>query len=113
MRSLLWVIVSICLATFVVETAFAYVSTAKRLLESGVKLPFDMRCTAYFWLIIGLPADFVFNVLRGSIIFRERPHELLFTSRVKRHLRSGPGWRRDKAYLWAEILNAIDPNHVH
>lgn len=109
MITLIFVVIA---ATFVVETAFMQVSSAQRAVDAGVKLPLDVRCVTYFWLVIGVCADIVFNLTRGSLIFRELPHELLFTDRVKRHARKSDGWRKGKADEWAAFLNAVDPGHV-
>lgn len=117
-----WTFVALVLTTFVVETAFMQVSSAKRALAMGVYVPWDVKAVSYCWLAVGLPADAVFNLTRGSIIFREWPHftwqqvwritlpipELLFTSRVKRHWRTSTGWRYDTADKWAGFLNAVD-----
>lgn len=106
----LWLLAVAALSTFCVETAFVYSMTVKRLLRT-VDVPLEMKLVAYFWLAVGLPADFLFNVTRGTVIFREFPRELLFSHRVQRHMRSS-GWRLGRAIYWATILNAIDENHI-
>lgn len=108
-----WLIVTLVLATFVVETAFVYCATCKRLLEMGL-LPRDMLAAAYVWLVLGGLADVVFNLIRGTIEFREWPRwgEWTFSARVKRHVRTADDWRRIKADRWARLLNAIDPGHI-
>jgi hypothetical protein len=45
-------------------------------------------------------------------MFRELPHEMLFTSRVKRHARESTGWRHEKALKWMAFLNVVDPGHI-
>ena len=107
---IVWLIVVIALSTFAVETAFVYVSIAKKILRL-YKIPLDLKCIAYFWLIVGYPADIVFNWTRGTIMFLEFPRELLFTSRIQR-LIYDKGWRGEKAQEWAEIMNEVDPGHV-
>lgn len=110
-----WLLISILAATFVVITAFMQVSSAKRAIEMGVKLPLEVRAVSYFWLAVGIVADVAYNLTRGTIIFRELPRELLFTSRVKRHCRdsaSKSAWRYKKACDWRDFLNAVDPWHV-
>ena len=44
----MWLIVAALAATFVVETAFVYVSTCKRLMAEGL-LPADMKLVAYIY----------------------------------------------------------------
>ena len=116
---ILGVLIVTCFVTFVVETAFVYALTVKHLLKLKVKLPLEMKAIAYFWLIIGYPSDILFNVFRGTVMFRELPHEGLFTHRVQRHidknhllLPENRNWRYDKALEWALVLNAIDPDHI-
>lgn len=62
--------------------------------------------------VIGLVLDALFNLTFGTVMFRERPHELLFSSRVQRHVRSGSGKRFGLAMFWARVLNAFDPDHI-
>lgn len=107
-----WVLFSIAAATFVVETAFMQYASARRVMALGVAMPLDVRLVCYFWLVVGVPADVAFNLTRGTIMFRELPHELLFTSRVKRHVRESSGRDYERARLWADFLNAADPGHI-
>lgn len=110
---ILWVLVVAALSTFIVETAFIYVSQAKKLLDGGVDVPLDIKLIAYFWLAVGYPADVLFNWTRGTIMFRELPKEFLFTERVQRHVSVlGTHHQQRKAIGWAQILNRIDPGHV-
>ena len=114
MITVAWFLVTVALASFAVETAFMQLASAKRALKL-VRLPLDMRCVLYFWLLVGYPADIAFNLTRGTIIFRELPRELLFTDRVKRHCQdsaSNSEWRYKKACAWRDVLNAIDPGHA-
>lgn len=102
-------------AAFVVITGFVFVSTVKRVLEAAVWCPWYVKLVAWLWLFVGVIADAAFNAFWGTIIFRERPRELLFTARVKRHCRESAGrseWRYKKACDWRDFLNAVDPEHV-
>lgn len=112
---LLWVLVTAALATFVVETGFVYVATAKRLLELPGGIPLDIKLIAYIWLAVGYPADIVFNWTRGWFMFRRIPREALFSSTVQWIVdhRSEVTLRQwQKAHEWAVILNEIDPGHI-
>lgn len=62
--------------------------------------------------IIGFALDIAFNVLFGTLMFREIPKELLFSSRVQRHVRNGQTKRLGLAMFWAKQLNAFDPDHI-
>ena len=111
MNVFLWSVVGILASTFVVETAFVHLATAKRMLESNT-LPRHMKLVAYVWLPIGYLADVIFNVVAGTFTFRELPRELLFSSRVKRLARGRDGWRRERALRWMATLNDVDPDHI-
>lgn len=95
---------------FAVHWAFVAVMHAKAMRERG-----DLRT---YWLVmllplaaVGLVLDCAFNLTFGTLMFRELPRELLFTSRCKRHFR-GDGRRKRLAGWWARQLNTFDPGHV-
>lgn len=84
---------------------------AKQMWEQG-------RLTT-FWAIHYVPGivvfvvlDCAFNVVFGSIIFRERPREWLFTHRVQRHVDESGGYQLHVAVRWGRRLNAVDANHI-
>lgn len=67
-------------------------------------------------LVLFIPADVLFNLLYGSIIFKEMPHwpeEWLFSSRVKRHFQNLIGdsspEQHQAAIKWHDRLRAADP----
>lgn len=98
---------------FLVITAFVFVFSVERLLKSDAWCPWYVQVVALVWLVLGLIADIAFNWTLGTLIFRELPHELVFTERVRRHFRRTDGnWRQRKAAHWAEFLNAIDAGHI-
>lgn len=108
-----WLLVAVALITFAVESGFMVIATAKRMRDAKVTLPRDIKYTAYFWLAIGYPADVLFNVTRGTVMFRELPRELLFSSRVQRHVKAREhDFRYHKALFWAKVLNAADDGHI-
>lgn len=59
------------------------------------------------WLVVGLALDVVFNVIYGTIVFRELPRELLFTSRCQRHLKKSSG-RKLRVATW-HCIRLLDP----
>ena len=88
---------------------FLALAKAVELNDSGVELhDWYIRYPAYVFLATGVLADVLFNVIFGSIIFREIPKEFLFTNRVKRHLKE----KSVVAQEWADRLNKIYPGHV-
>jgi hypothetical protein len=101
----------------------------------------DAKVLNKYWTGIGytlvpifLFIDFLFNVIWGSIIFKELPkipplvkwdeRELLFTDRCKRHFRAVQYYpnrlhtertmKRYRAALrWKDRLNVVDPGHIY
>ena len=63
-------------------------------------------------VVVVLLLDVTFNLIFGTLFFREIPREWLFTNRVKRHIKESRGRELSTAMYWAGILNAIDPRHV-
>lgn len=61
----------------------------------------------YVLYIIGLVLDTLFNVICGSLYYRERPKEFLFTTRCNRHLTKGTGVQLARAQFACE--NLLDP----
>lgn len=84
------------------------------------KAVFERQGLSLYWkvhilplAVVGLGLDLLFNVVFGTLMFRELPHELLFSSRVQRHVRRQPAdWRRDLAMFWARALNTFDADHI-
>jgi hypothetical protein len=62
--------------------------------------------------LLGLLLDAAFNLTFGVLMFRELPHELLFSSRVQRHVSVGHGQRFGLAMFWARQLNTFDQDHI-
>lgn len=75
------------------------------------------KLTTYLWVmlapaaLLGLVLDVAFNVIFGTIVFRELPREWLFTSRCRRHIQ-GAGSRQRMARWWAKQLNPFDQGHI-
>ena len=104
-----WLVVSTALSVFVVCTAFPAVMLLHRALVAGVWVPAEAKATGYVLLVLGVPADIGYNLIIGTLRFRELPRELMFSSRVQRHIDESDGWRLEQAIEWAEFLNFCDP----
>ena len=96
---------------FVLLWGFVLAMHVKHLRDSGTAL-------SWFWFVNLLPIvavavllDFSFNMVAGTIMYLELPHELMFTSRCKRHV-SDEGWRGSVARWWQRQLNQISKGHV-
>lgn len=83
--------------------------TIKRLKEHRDMLDWTIKVPVYCALVLGVLADVVFNLLWGTVIFRELPREFLFTTRLKRQWRENENPRAER---WVNIVNLIDPGHV-
>ncbi len=95
---------------FGVHWAFIAVMHAKAVSErQGLSLYWKVHILPL--ALVGLALDAAFNLTFGTVMFRELPHELLFSSRVQRHVRSG-GKRFGLATFWARTLNTFDPDHI-
>lgn len=109
-----WLAVVVLASTFTVETAFVQVVTSKAMLKRGL-LTKEFRLVAYFWLLVGYPADFVFNVTRGMIMFRTlNPHGAFFSQRIDYYMHNPTRCKKlDKAVQWGALLNTLDPGHTY
>ncbi len=107
-----WTLLSLVLSWLAFIPFFVTVMKGKELRKKGYTLHWFFAIPVYVCAILGYPIDvIVFNWIMGSWIFRERPHELTFTSRVKRHLKGSNISRRRKAEWWAEHGNRWAPGH--
>lgn len=84
---------------------------AKGMYERG-KLDGFLKWAYAPLVVVVIVLDVVFNVIYGTVIYRETPREWLFTTRTKRHLNNSIGHQFEAAKRWAYRLNAIDPGHV-
>jgi len=117
MMGWIWFALSIAAITFFVETGFLVAMAAKPLRDFDARIPPDLLGVVYFWLVVGVICDVLFNWTRGTYMFREFPKEFLFSTRVQRHYdnAANANWatrRHRVARRWARILNAIDPGHI-
>lgn len=93
-----------------VHWAYVAIMAARAVLERD-------ELTVYWWVlllplaVLGFVMDFAFNVLIGTAVFLEPPKELLFSSRVQRHVDESNGWRLHVALFFARQLNVFD-DHI-
>lgn len=94
---------------FVAIWAYVAIMAAKPMYA---ELPLFWKVHLWPLAWLGLVADFVFNVWFGTLMFLEPPHELLFSSRVQRHVDESTGWRGRLARFWARQLNVFHKTHI-
>lgn len=75
------------------------------------RLTLYWKVMLYPLAVAGLLLDVAFNLTFGTLLFRELPRELLFTSRCNRHIK-GDGSRKRMAQFWAKQLNQFDEDHI-
>lgn len=76
-------------------------------------LSLETKVFAYPLVVVGVLADFVYNVVVGSILFLEPPREWLLTTRLKRHL-GEDGYKGNLArWVCRHLLDPFDPKGTH
>jgi hypothetical protein len=68
----------------------------------------------YTVLVVGYVLDALNNFVTGSLLFAEFPQELTVSSRIKRHIESSDGWRKQRAeFVRDHFLRPYDPTGRH
>lgn len=84
----------------------------KRAKEAGT-LTRTALVLGYPLLIVGLALDALLNITVMTVLFLERPRELLVTTRLKRHAQTYT-WRGKFSRWFAEhLLDMFDPSGKH
>jgi hypothetical protein len=104
-----WLILTPLVAMFTIYTAFLALCTARAIQAQGVEIPYLVRVVAAFWLVVGYPADILFNWTVGVYTFREW-RGWTFSSHIQSRVDRGL-WD-DKTAMWARFLNAGAPDHI-
>jgi hypothetical protein len=108
----LWLIVACVLGWIVLSWCFIVVVTCYLLIESGVRIPWVFRFPGYVAFYIGLPLDYAWDLIVGSVAFRERWRGEKFTSRCKRHKAKGSlDWRGRRAIWWCDAMEIFHKGH--
>lgn len=71
------------------------------------------KLLGYPIIAIGLAIDVFMNVFVFSLIFIERPRELLVTERLKRHIKQHTMRAKLARFLCVQILSPFDPSGDH
>lgn len=110
MLTILYVILGIIVFTFFTWRMYLSVMNLMRVKET---LTTETKCFAYPLAAIGVIADFLYNVIVGTILFLELPQELLLTKRLKRHI-GNEDWQGSIARrLCRHLLDPFDPKGTH
>lgn len=96
---------------FVLLWGFVLAMHVKHLRDSGVKLTKFWYVNLWPIVAVATLLDFAFNMVAGTIMYVELPHELMFTIRCRRHV-NDESWRGSVARFWRRQLNQISAGHV-
>jgi hypothetical protein len=106
---LAYLVISLVLIAFVTQTGFFVFATAKRIEAAGLRLSGFRRVVVYFWSVVGIPADWLYNWLIGSWFYlRDRPREVMYSSHVGDLARAGD----ERGLSESAFLNAALPGHI-
>ncbi len=109
---IIWVLGAMVLSWLILgATIFAY-PTVTRLKDQAHEFGWIVKVPILLFAIAGALSDVIFNATWGTIIFRELPHEWLFTERLKRHWHGDNRLQKERAAPWVRRVNLIDPGHV-
>ncbi len=105
----------------VLEICFIFCFTVAGLLEAKLWMPASVAIIARVLEAIGVLADALYQQTWGRYWFKEwggwpwrQPGGWMFSGRVQWHIDNEPlGWRLDFAIQWADLLNAVVPEHDH
>lgn len=98
---------------YVLWVFYLAVMNLKRAKDAGTLRPVARYLGAPV-LLLGVLVDFLVNVVVFTVLLLELPRETLVTSRLKRHMAHGHGWRsRVARWFCAELLDTFDPSGCH
>lgn len=114
-----YVAAAIYLPPLLLMCMYAYVMQMSVKRKAGTMTVID-RVFGYPALAIGLPLDYLVNIVHGTIAFVELPQisKLTLTARLKKHNRAGDGkwlkgWRYKAATTILITLAPLDPTGGH
>ncbi|MGJ7613940.1 MULTISPECIES: hypothetical protein [unclassified Variovorax] len=101
------------LSPWILWVLYAAVMRLKQVRDAG-KLTTAMKVFGYPALFVGLAVDFVVNVVFGTLVFLQFPHEMTLSRRLWKLSNGDEGWRKNWAYwIRSQLLDSIDPEGVH
>lgn len=110
MLAALCIILGVVVFTFFTWGMYLSVMNLMRVKET---LSTETKFFAYPLAAVGVLADFLYNIVVGTVIFLEPPREWLLTARLKRHL-GEDGYKGNLArWLCRHLLDPFDPKGTH
>lgn len=99
-------------ASYALWILFMAVMNLKRVRDMG-KLGTLSKVFGYPVLVVGYALDVLVNVTLMTVLFAEIPRETTVTARLKRHNRTGSGWRQRLAAWFEPLIDPYDPSGDH
>jgi hypothetical protein len=99
-------------ASYALWILFMAVMNLKRVRDMG-KLGTLSKVFGYPVLVVGYALDVLVNVTLMTVLFLEIPRETTVTARLKRHNRTGSGWRQRLAAWFEPLIDPYDPSGDH
>lgn len=104
------IILGVVVFTFFTWGMYLSVMNLMRVKET---LSTETKFFAYPLAFVGVLADFLYNIVIGTVLFLEPPREWLLTARLKRHL-GEDGYKGNLArWLCRHLLDPFDPKGTH
>jgi hypothetical protein len=99
-------------ASYALWIFYLAVMNLKRVRDAG-KLGTVAKVFGYPVLLVGYALDVLVNVTLMTVLFLEIPRETTVTARLKRHNRTGSGWRQRLAAWFEPLIDPYDPSGDH
>jgi hypothetical protein len=99
-------------ASYALWVFYLAVMNLKRVRDAG-KLGTVAKVFGYPVLLVGYALDVLINVTLMTVLFLEIPRETTVTARLKRHNRTGSGWRQRLAAWFEPLIDPYDPSGDH
>lgn len=109
---MLWILLVAFLITYALWIFYLAVMSLKRAKNAGL-LSKTAKVFGYPVIFLGITLDAFVNVFVLTILMLELPREMLVTTRLKRHNRTGKGWRQRFAKWFEPLLDPYDPSGDH
>jgi hypothetical protein len=99
-------------ASYALWIFYLAVMNLQRVRDMG-KLGTVAKVFGYPVLLVGYALDVLVNVTLMTVLFLEIPRETTVTARLKRHNRTGSGWRQRLAAWFEPLIDPYDPSGDH
>jgi hypothetical protein len=99
---ILKLIYTVLASIFCLYTGFIVVYSVKKAMDEGLWIPPGLKQVAQIWLVLGYPADVIYNLVFGSHKFET------FSAHLQRETDKG----NPKVSKWVTFVNFIAKGHI-